>query len=75
MKPEDENVSGVRLSLSLVAWALAYPDDPVAKMVISSLPPGMVAKLQETFKQEHDSHAKALSELATLLQAGGVKLA
>jgi hypothetical protein len=62
------------LSPSLVAWAFAYPDNPVAKQVIACLPSDQVPKLKEFFEKERREHAAAASELVALLEAGGVKL-
>ena len=70
---DNENIRA-HLSPSLVAWAFAYPNNPVAIKVIACLPSDQVPKLKELFEKERCEHAEAASELAALFEICGVKL-
>jgi hypothetical protein len=66
----DDEHTRARPTPSLVPWAFAYPNDPVAASVIARLPAGQVPRLRELFEEERRSHAEAASELSTLLRGG-----
>jgi hypothetical protein len=63
------------LNPSMVFWALAYPDDPVARRIVASLPPNLVPRIRRILEQEQISHGEASAQLKILLDAHGVKLA
>jgi hypothetical protein len=63
----NNNEERTRLSPSLIAWAFAYPNDPVAIQVIARLPTDQVPKLKELFEKERCGHMEATTVLATLL--------
>jgi hypothetical protein len=63
----DNERAHIPMDPSLLAWAFAFPSDPVAMKVIDALTPDQVPKLKELFEKERRGHAEASVELAILL--------
>lgn len=47
---------------ALIHWAFSFPDDPVAQMVIASIPPDKVPTLKEAVLLENQNH-EAITQL------------
>ena len=71
---EQENQRHGLLNPSLVFWAVASPNDPVARRLIASIPPNMMPKIRKILEQEQISHREAADQLKTLFEDRDVKL-